>query len=166
MIGELLASNESFEVICNGDFNARTGNIQINQAFCDSDVLENEWDSVDVFENNRISQDTEVNDFGKRLLEMCACYDLELLNGSMRFEGSGCFTYLSEHGHSVIDFFLTSYNVSKLVEKLIVADKIDSDHMPVELYCKCYNGSYVKQSVNEKIVTEKIVWSLENVPSF
>ena len=46
-----------------------------------------------------------MNNFGKILLELCACYDLELLNGCMRVGEEGRFTYLSDHGYSVIDYF-------------------------------------------------------------
>ena len=165
-IGDLLVGNESMEIICNGDFNARTSNIQINREFSDSDGFDDEWDNVDVFVNNRISHDTEVNEFGRRLLEMCACYDLELLNGCVRFDSSGNFTYLSDHGHSVIDYFLTSCNISKYVEKLTVKERIDSDHMPVEMYCKVLKENCARHEVNVRIVVEKIVWSRDNMPSF
>ena len=89
--------------------------------------------NVSLFERTRTSQDTEVNVFGRRLLETCACYGLEILNGFCPGDETGNFTYLSEHGYSAVDYFLMSSDILYLVETLNVNDRIESDHMPVVL---------------------------------
>ena len=55
--------------------------------------------------------DGEVNAFGKRLLQTCAFYGLEILNGVCPGGETGNFTFLSEHGHSVVDYFLMSSGI-------------------------------------------------------
>ena len=55
--------------------------------------------------------DGEVNAFGKRLLQTCAFYGLEILSGVSPGGETGNFTFLSEHGHSVVDHFLMSSGI-------------------------------------------------------
>ena len=136
-INELMEKDGDLHIICNGDFNARTANYQINTEFSQMDGGDYEpFCKVSLFEPTRTSQDREVNAFGRRLLETCACYGLEILNGFCPGDETGNFTYLSEHGYSVVDYFLMSSDILYLAETLNVNDRIESDHMPVELYCK------------------------------
>ena len=165
-INDLMDIHEDTDIILNGDFNARTGDMQVSQEFNCSDADWDDLDKSDMFESSRLSEDSDVNDFGKILLEMCACYDLELLNGCIRLKGSGNFTYLSDHGHSVVDYYLTSSCFSKHVEKLIVKERIDSDHMPVEMYCQFIGQNYLSPNVNEQVRVEKFFWSVNNLSTF
>ena len=69
-ICDLLEEFGDVNIICNGDFNARTANYQVNQDFVqnyESDMA----DKIEMLEYSRISQDSQINDFGKRLLELC-----------------------------------------------------------------------------------------------
>ena len=95
----------------------------------------NRFEKVSLFEPTRTSQDREVNAFGRRLLETGACYGLEILNGFCPGDETGNFTYLSEHGYSVVDYILMSSDILYLVETLNVNDRIESDRMIVKLYC-------------------------------
>ena len=86
---DLLDTYGNINIICNGDFNARTGNLQTNPCF------QYEDDGEEVFIASRFSQDAVVNDFGKKLLGMCACSDLEILTGCEKLRASCNVTYLS-----------------------------------------------------------------------
>ena len=93
-------------LICNGDFNARTATYQVNQAFAQNCGFENDvTDKKVIWENSRISQDSNINDFGRKLLELCVLFDLLLVNGCPPWDSVGKFTYVSQHGHSVVDYF-------------------------------------------------------------
>ena len=95
-------------IICTGDYNARVSNLQAN---CDvNDIFNpsNDMLSVDIYDKSRVSQDKELNAFGKTLLEMCVCNDLQIINGTVGIDYEGAFTYISEQGYSVVDYFIVS----------------------------------------------------------
>ena len=86
-------------IICNGDFKTKTANYQINREFSQMDGDDYElFRNVSLFEPNTTSQDREANAFGRRLLETCAYYGLEIVNGFCPGDETGNFNYLSEHG--------------------------------------------------------------------
>ena len=157
---EDLYEQENLSVLICGDLNARTSNCQVT---CDLDNQnDNElYDKSCIFVNNRISLDEEINAFGKLLLEMCWCHDMFIVNGNPQYDTLGQYTYLSSHGHSVVDYFISSSDLSFLVQELKVEDNIASDHMPVVLLCN-------KMSCNERVIeneagdvnvsAEKYVW--------
>ena len=102
MYKELMEKDGDLHIICNGDFNARTANYQINTEFSQMDGDDDEpFCNVSLFEPTRTCQDREANAFGRRLLERGACYGLEILNGFCPGDETGNFIYLSEHGYSV-----------------------------------------------------------------
>ena len=71
-ICDLLEELGDVNIICNGDFNARTANYQVNRDFVQN--YENDMaDKIEMLECSRISEDSQINDFGKRLLELCTC---------------------------------------------------------------------------------------------
>ena len=67
--------------------------------------LEDFLDHSDIYRSARKSHDSVLNDFGSGLLEMCACFDLCLVNGFVDRDLEGNFTYVSDHGSSVVDCF-------------------------------------------------------------
>jgi hypothetical protein len=147
---------ENLGVILNGDFNARTARYQSNRE-C---FLESEIDNImfhEVLEPTRISQDYELNYFGKTLLSLCVCHELEILNGNSNYDNAGQFTFVSDHGHSVVDYFLVDKELLEFALSLHVADKIDSDHMPVEVKFKCGINSINEALKN--VTVEKYIWS-------
>ena len=124
-------------IICNGEFNARTANYQVKQDFVQN--YENDMaDKIEMLECSRISQDSQINDFGKRLLELCTLFDLQLINGCRPWDNHDKFTFKSDQGCSVVDYFLMSNSLLDFVHTFSVEDRTESDHMPVELYCNFY----------------------------
>ena len=99
--------------ICCGDFNGRTGDLQANDTFDFVHSLEDLLDDSDINISTRNSHDSELNDFGKRLLELCACFDLCVLNGFIDWDVEGNSAYVSDHGNSVVD--TTIQNREKIV---------------------------------------------------
>ena len=91
-----------------GDFNARTG----------------------VFPPPRLSNDSTINDFGKRLLDICEEHSLLILNGNIG--NSSDYTCISAQGSSVVDYAIVSYN-GPLVTHFSVGDLSPvSDHCHLE----------------------------------
>ena len=71
--------------------------------------------SVNIFESlqesqpvnqNRKSQGNVVNNYGKLLLNLRTTFDLCILNGVCEGDLQGCYTYISETGSSVNDYFV------------------------------------------------------------
>ena len=79
---------------------------------------------------------------------MCACYDLEMLNGCNRMDEEGNFFHLSDIGYSVVGYVLLSSCFSDFVERLIVTAKTESDHMPVQMFFKHQMDIEEKKKVN------------------
>ena len=63
-------------------------------------------DKIQMLECSRISQDSQINNFGKRILELCTLFDVQLINGCRPWDNHGKFTFISDQGCSVVDYCL------------------------------------------------------------
>ena len=55
-------------------------------------------DKIEMLECSRISEDSQINDFGKRFLELCTLFDLQLINGCRPWDNHGKFIFVSNQG--------------------------------------------------------------------
>ena len=144
-----------------GDLNARTGS---------ENATETNYDDVtfNIFAPNdesgldkstmRVSKDKEINEFGKYLLNMCAQFNLTIMNGTLGDE-CGKFTYISTSGCSIIDYFIVSRQILHMPISLHVAEKIESKHMPVELFIGIKNvRSKQPKNTIKTFKVEKYIW--------
>ena len=139
-------------IICSGDFNARTANYQVNQAYVQN-YGSNVTDRIKMWECSQISQSSQLNDFGRRLLELLSTmFYLQLVNRYRPWDMHGKFTFMSDQSYSVMNCFLISSSLCDFVQKIVVEDRIESDHMPVELYCNFYTDpdSIVGEKAQQK----------------
>ena len=79
------------------------------------------------------SQDDKINSFVKILRNMCKIHNIVVLNGSTDGNNYGCFTYMSPHGNSVIDYGLIVASQGRYSIDLTVADRIESSDIPIEI---------------------------------
>jgi len=100
---------------------------------------------------------------------MCTTLDLCILNGVCYGDQEGRFTYISDFGSSVIDYFLMSRDLFACLYdqcNLSVTDRIESSHMPVVLNIKC-SFNPVKDADEESGATiDKFVWNNDCLPFF
>ena len=68
-----------------------------------------------------------------RHLNACYQFGFQIMNGTTSDDECGCFTYVSPAGCSVIDYFIVSRSLLVSLSMSLVAQKIESKHMPVEL---------------------------------
>lgn len=146
-----------------GDFNARTKNLQDLEM-----VVENVDGSI---RRTRQSEDEQVNDNGKKILQLCNDLSLVILNGRTIGDTEGKFTFIGGVGKSVIDYCLISQQAKELVSKFSIESQMHSDHLPLKLElvikedseCKndykllpktCWNNS--KQSIYNRDINKKI----------
>ena len=127
-------------IIC-GDLNARIGQWILHSDEEDEDCL---FDSHMLFESpvnscscnlfsKRKSLDKTVNKFGKILQSFCKIHHCIILNGCTASDSKGNNTYLSPHGESVVDYcLLVAPHLNHQVD-LAVAQRVESDHMPLEI---------------------------------
>ena len=116
-----------------GDFNGRTANLQPNPDVFQTDSEQLLHYSTDRFISNRQSEDTVVNPFGRHLLDVCACFELLILNGFCNPEMSKQYSCVSSSGTSVNDYFIVSPELISLCTDLKVNERIESIHMPLSL---------------------------------
>ena len=119
-------------VVC-GDLNARTADV-LPECF-DDEILYDCTVLSDYMNQVRYSKDKILNSYGKQLLNMCSALSLSILNGVCFGDLQGSYTFISDFGNSVNDYFLMSSNLFHMLCSMSVfniAEQIHSQHMPLE----------------------------------
>ncbi|CAG2245738.1 unnamed protein product [Mytilus edulis] len=136
-------SDECPNIFVFGDFNARTAHLN---DFVENDLLHDSiLDRVgelfayvaDETLPDRSNPDPGTNDYGTKLINLCKCSGLRILNG--RHEGSlaNDYTYSGPKGMSVIDYLLTRSSNFDIVSKFITCNFTTySDHAPLHIQFK------------------------------
>lgn len=121
---------EGVRTIIGGDFNARTGEEGGWQEW-------EEWEEEEREKRkSRRSKDKKLNDEGRKLLQAIEEKEWVILNGSIRGDEEGEYTYTGERGETVIDYALGGREIVEEIEKLEIGEKVDSDHHPVIVWIK------------------------------
>jgi hypothetical protein len=88
--------------------------------------------------------------------------DLRILNGACRGDSNGRYTFISDSGSSVNDYFIVSFGLFSDISDccdLKVVDRIESDHMPLEFRLSFFGNTHkVKQKETFFYSLEKIIW--------
>ena len=129
-ISDLLKKYKDVHFIVCGDLNSRIGDLSPRTEIDDNIP----WLDEESEQDRRRSEDNTVNTFGKTLLALCEVFELVVLNGYCNGDREGKFTYITQGGSSVIDYFLCSYNFLSMNLKLIVGEELLSQHLPLEMY--------------------------------
>ncbi|XP_024875210.1 ABC transporter F family member 4-like [Temnothorax curvispinosus] len=141
--------------IIGGDFNARTGE-------------ERGWEEEDeegVEGGGRRSKDKKINRDGRKLLEFIEERGWMILNGGVKGDEEGEFTYTGGRGETVIDYVIGEEEVRERVERLEVGERVDSDHHPVTLWMR---GKLEKDQKKREggRVKRRGIWSEEGRSQF
>ena len=110
-------------LIC-GDFNARTGTNIPDFISSDDNQYTPTGDNyiADISARCKKSMDETVNDYGKRLLDMCKYSRLRLLNGRCFGDITGKITCVQWNGCSVVDYFIANEDLLGFIEYFRVHD--------------------------------------------
>ena len=65
---------------------------------------------------SRHSEDKTLNSYGKQLLNMCVALGLWIMNDVCNGDPQGRYTYISDTGNSVNDYFLETDDLFALVQ--------------------------------------------------
>ena len=100
------------------------------------------------------------------MLDLCTALNLCILNGMCPGDYSGRYTYVSDTGSSVNDYFLFSNDLFVAVYdscKQVISECIESDHMPVELYFRFLKEKELNADEgDEKAFIGKFIWNPSN----
>ena len=129
---DILVQYPGAHIICCGDFNARTANVQVDPAPNDESVPCSDIHRPTlIFVENRVSRDMTVNEFGEAFLNLCACFDLYILNGFKLGDKAGELTNISNHGCSFVDYCAVAEDFIGNIVRLCVCERIESQPMPL-----------------------------------
>lgn len=84
---------------------------------------------------------------------------LFIANGSINEDEEGEFTYIGAKGKTTIDYPLLNGNGKSLIKKMIIGERIDSDHMPLEII---WNKKVEIKAERKEIID----WSEKGIKSF
>ena len=150
-----LEKGEDVSFIIGGDLNARIGEWGFNE-----DEMKNESEQF-----KRQSHDKTVNNFGKRLMDLCCTFQLTPLNGFMSGDKEGSYTYYCVRGNSVIDYFLCSIETIALMEQMKVVNQIESQHMALELNVLCLPQIW-ENCTQERQTIQRVRWDANKATVF
>lgn len=150
-----------------GDWNARTSNIQedvtveeTESLACSVQLNGESWDQIEC----RESVDSEVNEYGKQMIEMCENLELRIMNGRVKGNTGRVHSFVAKKGEakSVNDYCVANLNGKNLIDSLNFGARAESDHMPIELVLN--KGKYNEKRENENckepnvILMPRLIW--------
>lgn len=109
----------------------------------------------------RFSMDKTVNPSGNKLLDICLCTDLKIVNGRIGDDaGVGSFTFMSSNGNSLIDYVLMPYDFFQYITDFVVHDLYTcSNHVPIQVDIRVCKQAPEPQ-IDDKF-TDKLFWNDE-----
>jgi len=102
-------------------------------------------------------------------LNMCTAFGLNILNGVCNGDLQGRYTFISNCGNSVNDYFMVSEDLFSLIQhdcRLCVMERIESDHMPLELLTNVEEMLGHTAQVDKNECTDKFVWKADYAQQF
>lgn len=140
-----------------GGFNARTGREG-------GEIDDGSEGSKEERGEERKSKDEKVNREGKELVEFIEDKGLSIFNGSIKGDEERKFTFTGGKGNTVIDLVIDDREVKQKVERMVIGDRIDSDHHSVEVWIK---GKGEKETRGERERgSRRRVWNREGCEAF
>jgi len=130
---------EERKLIIGGDFNARVG---------EKGGFEGEEGGI----RERKVKDGVLNAEGRRLVNWIEENGWSIFNGCTEGDEEGEYTFTGGKGNSTIDYVIGDEEVRGRIERVVIGDKIDSDHHPVEVWMK---GRGIRRERNSR---KRNVW--------
>ena len=162
------------DILLNGDFNARTGNLNdyIKHDYSSSHIQTGKNYSLDktVHNTERENKDNKINSWGRELMVLCKSAGLRILNGRTIGDLFGDYTYFKGNKKSAVDYVIVSKHWLGNILHFSVSEPIPylSDHCFLNTVIKCsINKAYTpeKQS-NMKKLYNRFIWKAESKELF
>lgn len=160
------------KIFVTGDFNSRTG----QSADLSDHLTYDSYLHVGMNEDIRYSEiplrmnrDLVLDNYGRRLLDMCKSTGLVIANGRLGADkDTGEFTCVTGRGRSVVDYFLLSFSDFDCVSHFNICDVDEhSDHSGLHICLKLNNTESIFCSTKTtSSPVRKLVWACENQDLF
>lgn len=155
-INEFVGEGEKEKVIIGGDFNIRTGELG--------------GDEIGEESMERHSKDKIIGNGGKKFVEWIKERGWYMLNGRKEGDWEGEYTYVGKRGNTVIDYVIVSEEINDKVNKFKIGNRVDSDHLPLEVEWKKEEGrrkgTLQKKNREEVEEIEITVWDEEAIQGY
>ncbi|UYV67930.1 hypothetical protein LAZ67_5002528 [Cordylochernes scorpioides] len=145
--------SEGNEVLIAGDINIRIGN---------AGGFHNPLKLNSSLNKYRKSKDLISSKLSEKLISFTDSNSITIANGRTKGDTYGSFTFISERGSSVLDYFMYTHGLTQIISDMWIEELSYSDHLPIVLQI---NTGYeaIKSSYNNEILTRKFIWTKENV---
>jgi len=161
------------DVVCLGDFNARTAlkpDYLVSEDNSEIPILDGLFPADSVAAYPRGNLDTGTNTYGDKLLDLCQSVPLRICNGRKLGDVVGSFTCYLNNGQSVVDYCLVSPRIYHLVSSFVVNEFLPdvSDHcsITVTLRTKFLLDKVLADSYEYVEKPKKLSWCPEIANNF
>ena len=163
-----------------GDLNSRTSNlndfIDINERcdeLCTPGECERSMTIDDVVSLNsnvkreRISDDTNVNESGKELLNICKLNELFIFNGRIGASPECSYTCNTPQGSSVVDYIIGDGCILSYADTFHVNEASPlSDHSSITVHMNCLSRSNSDVKLDDRKTSVRYIWNNNNAEMF
>ena len=153
------------DILCFGDFNARTSNkpdYLMNEDNTDIPVPRDIYQADTIGTTVRGNLDTVTNKYGDNLISLCKAVPLRICNGRKLGDILGSFTCFTSNGQSCVDYCLSSPSLYDNIKTLSVGSPVLtlSDHCPLTAVVSVNVNTRV-ESPDYEFVTKptKLAWN-------
>ena len=153
-IKSLIEFSSLGNILITGDLNARTG-ITYEEQIINSNHLNQMFPNHQNinYTSGRNNCDSKTNKYGKKLLEICTAFNLNIANGIIAGNRLGNFTCFNSGGASVVDYFIGDNDIiSSIHEMIVLPPTFNSKHTPITA------------KIEVEILTQKIYTNMETAP--
>ena len=161
MLTDHVERGQPYLYVITGDFNARISNWGLEVPDEEEGLTQSSSGSV---EYARKSDDNQINQFGRKLIEICVMFGITPIHGLVDCDFTGGFTFIGDRGSSVVDYHICSTELLLLVKDFKIDVRVEADHMPS--IAEFYLNMGKKDQKNEKKFMNKIVWDPEKAQSY
>ena len=129
---DVLNFSSQGSILLLGDFNSRTGKYSDSVCLEGNNIIVNDQSEASFCPIRRNSYDNEINNHGKRLLDICKSAELKILNGRVWGDTLGRPTFHGRNGISVIDYAICDQDLFSNVSSFVVNQPCSiSDHSSI-----------------------------------
>ena len=153
-------------MLITGDLNARTGEeLDFTSTGGDSYITGTNLDFPIL--PNRNNYDKNTNRSGKQVLQLCRELGLYIVNGRLRGDSFGRYTYCSNLGSSTVDYAITDLDQTSLRAFTVKEQTPLSDHSQITLYLeRADTGNTFSQPCKLYKIKKQYKWAQNSLEQY